>query len=1072
MTERIDAATIARTLGLPTPTPQQTAVIEAPLAPSLVVAGAGSGKTETMAARVVWLLANGLANPADVLGLTFTRKAAGELSERVNRRVRALSASGLIEQPFDAFEAPTIATYNSFASTIFREHATGIGREPDASVLGEAAAWQLARRVVSASEDPALVGMEKSVDRVTEGVLALSGAMAENVVDADELLRMVARFTTLDNLPIGNARKKTAYASVTEAIDAVGSLPVLVRLVLAYSEEKVRRGVLEFSDQVALALEVSRRMPHVRADYRTRFPIVLLDEYQDTSVVQTRLLSELFGEGAVMAVGDPHQSIYGWRGASASNLGRFARDFGLRSPDPDVRERSALSFALSTSWRNPPRVLAAANTIVSPLTGASAVPVAALDPRPGAGEGELEVAFLETVVDEAAQVADWLGRRIESNPTEPPSAAILCRSLKKVAVFTKALAARGVRFTVLGIGGLLEEPAVADLVSVLHTLSDPTSGKYLIRLLAGARNRIGVRDIKALRELAGWLARRDAAQQPLSDEVRDALRASLGGEEGASLVDALDFVAIARPDHGALRDFSEDGLHRMRVLGTELADLRRRSGLGLVDLVALVIEQTGLDIESSANESSALGRGALDSFIEVVDDFVSTDPGAGLRSFLAWLELAEQRENLGARPTDPQPGTVQLLTIHGAKGLEWDLVVVPRMVEGELPGTMRSKRGWLAFAELPYDFRGDRFDLPQLGWAGCETQKDFDDAYKSYCESIEARDAEEQRRLAYVAVTRAKHALLLTGSFWNTQRKPRGPSSYLLELAQAGAIDPGLLPESPVNEENPLDALVSHIPWPSDPLGTRRDRVEAAARAVAAADPTARTPWDRELDLLLAERAEAAAGGGLDVSVRVSASAFKDHISDPVAIARSLRRPLPQRPYRQTRLGTLFHSWVEHRSGVPSTADLVDALPGESDLDLVEGEPDAEELARLQSIFERSPWATRLPEAVELEIHVPFDDRVIVCKLDAVYRVGDRWEVVDWKTGAPPKSDASLAERTYQLALYRLAFARWKGVDLDQVDAAFYYVGDDLIIRPAVFPDEDELRALWRASREVLAGAR
>ncbi|BDI23450.1 ATP-dependent DNA helicase [Herbiconiux sp. L3-i23] len=1055
MSPVLDAATIADALGQPRPTDQQAAVIEAPLVPSLVVAGAGSGKTETMAARVVYLLANSLARPNDILGLTFTRKAAGELAERVGKRIRALSASGLIDEPFDAFEAPTIATYNSFASSLFREHALGIGREPDATVLGEAAAWQLARRVVAASEDPELLPLGKSVDTITESVLALSAAMAENVVVDDELLRMTGRFEALANLPVGSNRVKSVYKSVADAVAAVGSLPVLVRLARTYSDEKIRRGLIEFSDQVALALEVCTSLPEVAASYRERFPVVLLDEYQDTSVVQTRLLSTLFAPGAVMAVGDPHQSIYGWRGASASNLGRFAGDFGGGEPTG--------SYALSTSWRNPPRVLAAANELVRPLSAASVVEVDELHPREGAGEGSLDVGFDETVLDEAARVADWLATRVRPRRDRTlPSAAILCRSLKKVAVFTKALAARGVRYRVLGIGGLLEEPAVADLVSVLHALDDPTSGRYLIRVLTGARHRIGVRDVKALRDVGGWLARRDIGHRPLADDVRQALRDAIGGDEGVSLIDALDFVAIAPEGHIALREISPDGLIRMRALAAELAELRRRSGLALIDLVSLVIEQSGLDIESSANESATLGRAALDSFLEVVEDFVSTDPAASLRSFLGWLQLAEQRENLGARAADPEPGTVQVLTIHGSKGLEWDFVVVPRMVEGELPSPPRSKRGWLSFGELPYDFRGDRLDLPSLAWSSCETQRDFDEAHKRYTDEVVRRDADEQRRLAYVAVTRAREALLLTGSFWSTQRKPRGPGRFLLDLRDAGLIAADALPDAPENEENPLDAMTDHVPWPTDPLGARRDRVEAAAEAVRVADPSATTRWTRQLDLLLAERDALRAAPAPPLPVRISASAFKDHVTDPDGVARALRRPMPQRPYRQTRLGTLFHSWVEHRSGVAGSGDLVDAFADELDIDLADGDLDRSQLAVLQASFEASEWAGLAPEAVELEVHLPFDDRIVICKLDAVYRRDGRYEVVDWKTGRPPKDAADLEQKTYQLALYRLAFAQWKGVDPSEVDAAFYFVADDRVIRPDTFPSYDDLLTRWR----------
>ena len=1051
------AAQIAAALGLPEPTDQQKAVIEAPLSPALVLAGAGSGKTETMANRVVYLLANRAAEPSEILGLTFTRKAAGELGERVARRIGGLAATPYAPAESDPFDAATIATYNSFASTLFREHALSIGREPDALVLGEASAWQLARRVVVGSDDERLIGLEKSVDRVTEGVLALSRAMADNIVDGADVRRMIDDFARLEDLPYGSPRARQQYKSLRDALGIVGTLPPLLTLAEEYARQKVRRGLIEFSDQIALALEIVRRVPGVADAYRARYRIVLLDEYQDTSVVQTRLLGELFRGSAVMAVGDPHQSIYGWRGASASNLARFGRDFGGGA--------ETRTFALSTSWRNPGRVLDAANALVAPLSAASPIPVERLERRPGSGDGELTVEFRETVLEEAGEVARWFEEKLEERRGgEPPTAALLCRSLKKVAVFTRALADRGVPFHVLGVGGLLEDPAVVDLVATLRVLHDPTAGPYLLRLLTGARWRIGVRDVKALRDLASWLSARDAGQQQLAEDVRDVLRSSTVADEGMSIVDALDFVATAPDGHGQLASFSEEGVRRLRALGRELAALRSRVGLDLLDLVALVQQEMLLDIEVAANESAPIGRAGLDGFTELVADFVAGDASSGLGSFLSWLELAEERENLSPRTEDAEPGTVQVLTIHGAKGLEWDAVAVPRMVEGELPAPPRSKQGWLAFGELPYEFRGDAPDLPSLPWRTLESGKEFDEAYGGYCSAVADAFADEQRRLAYVAVTRAKRALLLTGSFWWTQRKPRGPGQYLRDLQDAGLLPVDALPDAPQDEENPLDDLVTHVPWPSDPLGSRAPRVLAAADAVRSADPTAPTPWGERIDLLLAEREMRRLDAELvELPVRISASAFKDYVTDPAAVAANLRRPMPQRPYRQTRLGTMFHSWVEQRYGLGGLDELVDALPGDRDLDL-DDLVESEDFDELRRTFERSEWADLKPEAVELEIHLPFVDRVVICKIDAVFERGGRYEIVDWKTGKAPKDVADLEQKQFQLALYRLAFAQWRGVEPESIDAAFYFVAEDTVIRPERLYSESELRERWSSA--------
>ncbi|WP_158863393.1 ATP-dependent helicase [Leifsonia sp. AG29] len=1065
-TASLSAARIAEALGLPVPTEQQQAVIEAPLRPAIVVAGAGSGKTETMANRVVWLLANGHVRVPEILGLTFTRKAAGELAERIRKRVEQLVASGLTDIPFDPFEAPEVATYNAFANAIFRENALLVGREPESAVLSEASAWQLARRIVVASADDRLVELDKSVDQVTSAVVTLSRALSENVVSADEVARMARAFSGVVELPTGNGRVKEAYASVRAAVAAVGSLPPLLELAETFAAEKRRRGFVEYSDQVALALQVCERVPEVVGDYRERFRVVLLDEYQDTSVVQTRLLATLFAGQAVMAVGDPHQSIYGWRGASAANLGRFGADF--------TGERDgAARYALSTSWRNPVRVLDAANVLVEPLSASSPVAVERLQPRPGAAPGRLDTAFGQTVAEEADTVAAWFSERVKRRlPNgEPPSAALLCRSLKKIDVFTAALTRHGVPFHVLGLGGLLEQPVVADLVSALRVMHDPTAGSELIRLLTGARWRIGPKDIAALRRVASWLAARDHRFQQLDPEVRDRLRRSVAGEESASLVDALDFVVEAPDGHGQLAGFSAVGLERLREAGRELDRLRSRVGLDLLDLVTLVQQELRLDIEVAANETAQLGQASLDAFAEQVASYLASDEQATLGSFLAWLAEAEQRDNLAPRSEEAEPGTVQILTIHGAKGLEWDVVAIPRLVDGELPGPPQSKKGWLAFGQLPNEFRGDSAELPIVAWRTADTQKDVHDSIAAFEEENVARHLEEQRRLIYVAVTRAKQELLLTGSYWSTQTRPRGPGSYLLELQAAGLIPADGLPECDEPDENPFAQESRTVLWPLEPLGARRSAVEAAAGAVRAARERGSGDggvYARDLDLLLAERARRASESGLvPLPARIPASRFKDYVSDPAGVAASLRRPMPERPYRQTRLGTLFHRWVEDRFGtVAGSADELDAAAHELDDpagDLLE----AERLTELQATFAASEWAGRRPEQVELEIHVTLAGQVIVCKLDAVYRVDDGthdYQIVDWKTGKAPRDAEDLERKQLQLALYRLAFAEFAGADPERIDAVFYFVADDRVVRPERLYTAEELRSLWSSA--------
>jgi len=1055
----VSALDIAAAIKGNPPTPQQRAVIEADLAPALVIAGAGSGKTETMANRVLYLLANGMVKPSEVLGLTFTRKAAGELATRIRERIEQLAEAGLVGDDYDVFDAPTVATYNSFANSIYRDNAALIGRESDAAVLSEASSWQLARSIVVASTDDRLADLDKSVDVVTKAVINLDHELSEIERDSDDVRRMVGELGQILELPYGG-RANARYPDVRKAVEAVQGLPVLLDLADAFAAAKAGRGLVEYSDQVSLALTATERVPKVADELRERFRVVLLDEYQDTSVVQTRLLQRLFRDHAVMAVGDPHQSIYGWRGASAANLGGFPSDF---SSTP----AAVAKFDLSTSWRNGHAILAAANALVEKLNLVTKVEVGALTASPAASGEDLSVVFEETVNDEAAATAAWLKAQlaVRSAKGEQRSAAMLLRTRSTMSVFTAALDAADVPYHVLGIGGLLQEPEIVDLVSALWVVDDPTAGSQLIRLLTGSRWRLGVQDVHALSRLASWLRDRDYAQQPLDDELRQAMRDSVADNEGGSIVEALDFIAHSRPGHGALKNFSEVGLERLRDAGALFARLRARAGLELVDFVTLVEQELMLDIEVAANDRLPLGNGNLEAFFDALGGYLSSDDRASLGGFLGWLTVAEWRDSLGPRPEDPEPGTVQILTIHGSKGLEWDIVAVPRLVEGELPGAAKDGyNGWLSLGALPYEFRGDADELPMLRWRGIETQKEFDDNRKRFKLDLETRHRLEERRLAYVAVTRARHSLLLSGSFWSKQSKPRTPSEFLLDLEASGVITE--LPVESEHEDNPLGSEPEYLQWPVDPLGVRRPRVEAGAAAVRAAidaEPTTAGTWSDDLTLLLRERARRLGASELvAVPTRVSASRFKDFVSDPASVASSLRRPMPERPYKATQIGTLFHTWVEERYGLGGTSEELDA----SGFELDDGETvsgDAE-LVRLQDTFARSVWAGRKPIDVEREIHLPFDGRIVICKIDAVYADGDRFQVVDWKTGKAPKDAADLERKQLQLALYRLAYARWSGIAPELIDAVFYFVADDTVVTPDRIFDEAELLALWRES--------
>lgn len=1141
---RLSADAIADALERYHHTPEQVAVIEAPLEPLLVVAGAGSGKTDTMASRVVWLVANGLVRPQEILGLTFTRKAAGELAERVNQRLRMLEASGLWSPPDDPDgtpslgESPTISTYNAYAGRIVGEHGLRLGIEPDARMLSEAAAWQFAHEVAS-GWDGDMSQVAVKLPSVTAAVLATAGELSEHRRSVDELRAYYdSLLGSLDATPFAPRKRSLGDAGKALTAKAKGHQQILP-LIERYQSLKKDRSALDFSDQIAFAAELADRFPAIGAIERARYRMVLLDEFQDTSSAQIAFLAAVFAAGetqqrpGVVAVGDPHQSIFGWRGASATTLSAFRRSFAL--PGSDLTPVASLA----TSWRNDAAVLDAANVTAAPLNRASRVPVATLRPRPGAGPGALAAARYLTEADEARAVAQWVAeRRRPLRPGEAPrTAAVLCRKRSQFVPMLDALHDAGVPAEAVGLGGLLQTPEIVDLVSMLWVVDDPSRGDHLMRLLTSPAMRLGAADIAALGSWAKELHQRhqdDAAAateeraeggsaEPASSESDagegapsepvpgpDGEAARRGARAERDLAqDTRDEVSLVEAI-GELPDASwrgRDGEYlcdvareRLRGFHTSVQRLRLLSGLPLADFVGEAERVLGLDIEVLArpgyDPSSA--RAHLDAFADIAGTFSVQAQRPTLGGFLEWLDAARQEERGLEMPAiEVNPHAVQVLTVHAAKGLEWDVVVVPGLVEGVFPslgGSTRAEgeqwqykphkaRGWLSgLQSIPYDLRGDREGLPALAVTGAEDSDELADRFTEFCEQGLKHAVTEERRLAYVAFTRARSTMLLTAPIWYASgTTPRETSRFLTELLEEPDLGASIerlhweqMPPTQVDGErpsNPLDADVLTATWPLDAMADQRAHLVPAADQVRALrtrlqngealEPTGQlalglegTIEDREqeMELLLAERQRERTRLRSDVVLpsHLSASQLVALASDKDLFARRLRRPMPSEPAVAARRGTAFHAWVERHYGAAALVDL-DELPGFGDEDVAADEM----LPVLQTNFLASEWADRVPVDVEVALETVVAGYAVRGRIDAVFaRDGGGFTVVDWKTGAKP-AGPTLRHRSLQLAAYALGYARLRGLDPEDVDAAFFYAATGETYRPGVASQRD-----------------
>ncbi|MER6768737.1 UvrD-helicase domain-containing protein [Streptomyces bacillaris] len=1173
MSARItDPEQLKELLGIPF-TPEQTACITAPPAPQVIVAGAGSGKTTVMAARVVWLVGTGQVAPEQVLGLTFTNKAAGELAERVRK---ALIAAGVTDpeviDPDNPPGEPTISTYHAFAGRLLTEHGLRIGLEPSTRLLADATRYQLAAKVLREAPGP-YPALTRSFPTLVSDLLALDGELSEHLVRPE-------RLETYDTELLHElATARLTNADLRKLPETAEARRSLLALTERYRTAKRRRDLIDFGDQIALSAELAMTRPEVGAILRDEFRVVLLDEYQDTSVAQRLLLSGLFGSGpgagatghAVTAVGDPCQAIYGWRGASVANLDDFPEHFPHADGTPATR------YSLSENRRSGGRLLQLANGLAEPLR-AMHEGVEALRPAPGAErDGVVRCALLNTHTEEIDWLADSLAHLVRTG-TPPGEIAVLCRTAGDFPAIQAALVARDIPVEVVGLAGLLHLPEVADLVAVCEVLQDPGANASLVRLLTGPRWRIGPRDLALLGRRARLLVHR-AAQGEDADPDRRLAEAVEGTDpaEVISLADALDTFLIAGDAADDGLPFSAEARVRFARLARELRDLRRSLADPLMDVLHRVLATTGLEVELSASPQAlaARRRETLANFLDTAARFAALDGEASLLAFLGFLRTAAQYEKGLDNALPGGENTVKVLTAHKSKGLEWDVVAVPGLVTGQFPSG-QSRDAWTAQAKvLPHALRGDAATLPDVDTFDAKGMKAFK-------EEMKAHQHTEELRLGYVTFTRPRSLLLGSGHWWGpSQKRTRGPSAFLEALYEHCAAGHGEIEvwadEPAEDEENPAlaapdtdrawplpldptalarrraarDTVLAHLerlavqgdeqppayasepadvpaygsgtddvpayePWDDEPpldeppadegwdwdaLPTERPAgtpdpqdapvtdPEPASEPVreSAPAPTPEAPahepphphipaarhpqeepadrltpeeartlasWDRDLDALAGELRRARATVH-DVLVPASLSATQLLLlaEDPDAFAKELARPMPRPPQPAARRGTRFHAWVESRyEELPLPMLGPDELPGgdESDAEIA----DERDLAELKEAFERTAYARRTPYRVETPFQITLAGRVIRGRIDAVYRTGDTYEIVDWKTTHHRTADP------LQLAVYRLAWAELHDLPLDAVTATFLYVRSGETVHPQGLPGRAELERI------------
>jgi len=1038
------------------PTPEQWRAISMPLVPYVLIAGAGSGKTSVMAARVIYLAMRAKEAPDDeragvmpgnVLCLTFTNKATENLLLRIRRALRTLD--------LEEGEEPEILNYHGFASRILERHGMLIGIEPRQRVVTPAQRAELAARVLDRMAFEHLT--TRWQPSIVSNILALDEQLQNHVVEPAD----VVTFNEANLERLKTARSSDPYRAALERIE-------LARAVEELRGLKRELGVIDFGDQIALAAKIVREHPEVAEEYRLRFQAVLLDEYQDTNYAQARLIEDVFGRGhPVTAVGDPDQNIYAWRGASLHNLLQFPQQF------PNVDGTPSERLPLYTNFRSGARILAAADEIIGPLPPIQRPdPHKELRPHPANGEGYVRVAQFEHEIAEMEAVAGTI-LALHAEGVAWRDCAVLCRTHRLFEPLQLAFADREIPAEFVGLAGLIHLPEVVEVLAYARAAADPAASVALARLLTGPRYRVGYRD---LARVAAWAR---ISGHELAGRLADRLP-----EDQDILEDQPFLIAEALEHLDAVEGLSDEGRERLQESALELAGLREAARRPVGEFLAEIMRRTGLLAELDAHPDQRMAtarRRNLAAFLDQVHAFQPVEGELTLRAFLDYVDsIDDDREWAPVQPSEDD--TVKVMTVHAAKGLEFDTVFVPGLAKDLFPNERIQQNPMRRGSSLDVELRRD-----------CDLLPRFEGVMSTFVDALRNQELFEERRTAYVALTRAKRRLFASSAIWYGETlKAKKVGKFLIELMswarRSGSAEIVVeAEEGAEGEQNPLagyrQRFVREWPGPARPedadtlfpQGWRRAALEAAgANGVSPASLSSLDAGERsEYEGLSAERRTLAAHlkeleTTADETRRapraVSVGGVIDYARCPKRFYWSAVRPLPRFSGPSARIGSEIHAWIERESS------------GQASLLELEEEPDltSEEIAgrpgrtrQLREAFLASRFANMVPLYAERPFILSVGGFVVNGRIDAIYGAQDGpWEIVDYKTGLKPSQDDLLS--TLQLELYALACIDIWGKRPDELTLTYLYLAaGEEVSRPLAETERVRARVL-----EWLAGIR
>ncbi len=714
--------------------PEQRRAVTHGNGPLLVVAGAGTGKTQVITRRIAWLIATKRATPSEILALTFTDRAAEEMQVRVDQLV-----------PY-GYTDTAISTFHAFGDRIIREFALELGLPPDVRVLSRPETVILLRE--------RLFEFELDQYRPLGDPTRFLGALATLFSRAkDEDVTPAAYLAHADELAVSAEAARLAVSADPETADpdrdAADAMvetarrqAELARAFERYQELLASRGFVDFGDQVASALRLVRTSPSARRTLQERYRYILVDEFQDTNRAQAELVALLAERHRnVTVVGDDDQSIYKFRGAAISNILDFR-----------ARYRKARTVVLRRNYRSVAPVLVGAYRLIRFNDPDRLEAREGIDKRLIAERRPLEPAPIRLeAFASGSEEADWVAAEIARRTSEgvrPRDVAVLVRANAHADPVLRSLNLAGVPWRFSGTTGLYGRPEVRLLLAFLRAVADPDSSTDVYALATSDVYGLGGTDLTAVVNLAR--RRNRSLWETLQELVRQpgALRLAEGSRAG---------IARLVEDLGRHIERSHE-----RPTGEVLYGFLKESGL-LARYAAA---------ESAATEEAVQNVARFFDIVRAQSALLADDRAPFVARHLQ--TLIEAGDDPATADIDPDADAVSVLTVHKAKGLEWPVVFMVGLVAGRFPSAERRE-------PLPLPVELVRETLPTGDFA-----------------------MQEERRLFYVGMTRARDELVLTYAADYGGARARRISPFVLEAldlpGEASRAGAGVRPGSPLEK--------------------------------------------------------------------------------------------------------------------------------------------------------------------------------------------------------------------------------------------------------------------------------